>query len=80
MQKEQTRAATGEEKPGDFFQMHQMEMNRNLSLKLSFIEGVPNGCTLASGWTNDEMRKESITDRCSHGRRDTIQEIVQSFN
>lgn len=64
----------------DFFQMHQLRMLP--SLKLSLIEG---GGIVASGWTNDQLRRESITtdvvgNRVVAGRRDTIQEIVQSFN
>lgn len=61
------------------------------SLKLSIIDE-DGGAALASGWTNDQMRKESITTDTNGGfvmkpmqagqmaRRDTIQEIVQSFN
>jgi len=60
------------------------------SLKLSIIDE-DGGAALTSGWTNDQMRKESITTDTNGfvmkpmqagqtARRDTIQEIVQSFN
>jgi hypothetical protein len=59
------------------------------SLKLSIID--EDGTALGSGWTNDQMRKESITTDANGyvikpiqvsqvARRDTIQEIVESFN
>jgi len=59
------------------------------SLALSIID--EDGDVLGSGWTNDQMRKESITTDANGfpikpiqvgqtARRDTIQEIVESFN
>ena len=59
------------------------------SLKLSIID--EDGGALGSDWTNDQMRKESITTDANGyaikpiqfgqtARRDTIQEIVESFN
>ena len=65
----------------DFFQMHQLRMLP--SLKLSLISNDDINTIIASGWTNDQLRRESITatNPTPAGiRRDTIKEIVQSFN
>lgn len=77
----------------DFFQAHQLKMLPSLRLSIIGEDGNEN-TIVASGWTStcengNTKRRESITtDGCiaslkqpvTGARRDTIQEIVQSFN